>query len=77
MSKSILPLRQRPLTVNELRNLLLSFCEKHRIRKLEVFGSVAQGRPSYGSDVDLLVTLNSAVETREEPQKRVETTNGH
>ncbi len=37
------------------------FCEKHHIRRLEVFGSVANGRADAGSDVDLLVTLDESV----------------
>ena len=51
---------QRPqlLTPDELRRRLGPFCEKHRIRRLEVFGSVARGQASRNSDVDLLVTLD-------------------
>ena len=48
---------QSPLTVQELRKRLLSFCQKHPITKLEVFGSVAQGTAKPGSDVDLMVTF--------------------
>jgi hypothetical protein len=32
--------RQSPLSLAELRMVLGPFCEKHRIRRLEVFGSV-------------------------------------
>jgi predicted nucleotidyltransferase len=39
----------------ELRKRLLSFCQKHPITKLEVFGSVADGTAKPGSDVDLMV----------------------
>jgi hypothetical protein len=46
---------------DELRNRLRPFCEKHRIRKLEVFGSAARGQAGPRSDVDLLVTLDDSV----------------
>ena len=45
----------------ELRRRFRPFCEKHHIRRLEVFGSVARGEAGPGSDVDLLVTLDEAV----------------
>jgi hypothetical protein len=44
-------------TVQELRKRLLSFCQKHPITKLEVFGSVADGTAKRGSDVDLMGTF--------------------
>jgi predicted nucleotidyltransferase len=47
-------------SVAELRSLLRSFCEKHRIRRLDVFGSTARGSAAPGSDVDLLVTLDDS-----------------
>jgi hypothetical protein len=46
-----------PPTVQELRKRLPSFCQKHPIAKLEVFGSVADGTAKLGSDVDLMVTF--------------------
>jgi hypothetical protein len=45
---------------DELRNRLRPFCEKHHIRKLEVFGSAARGQAGPRSDVDLLVTLDES-----------------
>lgn len=48
------------LSADELRERLHSFCEKHRIRRLEVFGSAATGQASPSSDVDLLVTLSDS-----------------
>jgi len=47
-------------SVAELQRLLRPFCEKHGIRRLEVFGSAARGEASPGSDVDLLVTLDES-----------------
>ena len=38
--------------------MLRPFCQKHRIRRLEVFGSVARGVADPESDVDLLVSLD-------------------
>jgi hypothetical protein len=38
--------------------VLRPFCQKHRIRRLEVFGSAAKGLARPESDVDLLVTLD-------------------
>ena len=48
------------LSSNELRKRLRPFCEKHRIRRLEVFGSAASGLATPSSDVDLLVTLDES-----------------
>ena len=46
---------------NELGRRLRPFCQKHRIRRLEVFGSAARGQVGPHSDVDLLVTLDESV----------------
>jgi len=48
-----------------LRERLRPFCEKHHIRRLEVFGSVARGPAVPGSDMDLLVTIDKPVSTAE------------
>ena len=48
------------LSPDELRQRLQSFCEKHHIRRLDVFGSAARGQAGAGSDVDLLVTLDES-----------------
>jgi len=45
---------------DELRRRLGPFCEKHHIRRLEVFGSAARGQAGPRSDVDLLVTLDDS-----------------
>jgi predicted nucleotidyltransferase len=42
----------------ELQSRLRPFCERHPVRRLEVFGSAARGEAGPGSDVDLLVTLD-------------------
>ena len=56
-------MRSSVLTPQELRRLLRPFCEKYRIRRLVVCGSVARGQASPTSDVDLLVTLDAPVST--------------
>ncbi len=52
--------RGNPLSVSELRRVFRPFCEKHHISRLEVFGSTARGESAFGSDVDLLVTLDDS-----------------
>jgi hypothetical protein len=48
------------LSPTDLQERLRPFCEKHHIRRLEVFGSVATGKAGPTSDVDLLVTFDEA-----------------
>jgi uncharacterized protein len=48
------------LSLAELQDRLRPFCERHRIRRLEIFGSAARGYTRPGSDVDLLVTLDDS-----------------
>jgi uncharacterized protein len=48
------------LSLAELQDRLRPFCERHRIRRLEIFGSAARGHTRPGSDVDLLVTLDDS-----------------
>ena len=51
----------QPVGAEDLRRRLRGFCEKHHIRRLEVFGSVARGQASADSDVDLLVTFDESM----------------
>ena len=48
--------RSKPPSLAELRTVLRAFCQKHRIRRLDIFGSAARGTGSSESDVDMLVT---------------------
>jgi hypothetical protein len=48
------------LSLTELRTRLRPLCEKHRIRRLEVFGSVARGAATPESDVDLLASFDES-----------------
>ena len=50
--------RTKPRTLAELESVLRAFCQKHRIRRLDVFGSAARDQMTVTSDVDLLVTPN-------------------
>ena len=52
--------RSSPLSIAELQQLFRPFCEKHHIRRLQVFGSIARGQAAPGSDVDLLVSLDDS-----------------
>ena len=52
-----------PPTLAEVRARIAPLCQRHPIRRLEVFGSVAHGTAQPGSDVDLLVTLDGSVST--------------
>jgi predicted nucleotidyltransferase len=56
-SASTVLVKSQPPTLDELRSKLLSFCQKHTVQKLEVFGSVAEGTAKPGSDIDLMITL--------------------
>lgn len=56
--------REMP-SLAELRALFRPFCQKHGIRRLEVFGSAAKGGATPESDLDLLVTLDEPVSTGE------------
>ncbi len=54
-------LRDSPLpTLAELRAVLRTFCQKHGIRRLDIFGSSARGVATAGSDVDMLVTFDES-----------------
>lgn len=48
-----------PVSTEGRRQRLRGFCEKHRIRRLEVFDSVARGH-AWPRDVDLLVTFEDS-----------------
>jgi len=55
-----------PPRLNQLRRLLLPFCRKYPIARLEVFGSVADGTAAPTSDVDLMVTFDPGVRVGKE-----------
>jgi len=52
-----------PIAIDELQTRLRSFCEKHPIRRLEVFGSVAKQVANSESDIDLLATFSAGIPT--------------
>ena len=43
------------MSLTELKKVLSGPCRRHPVRSLRVFGSVARGEASPGSDLDLLV----------------------
>ena len=60
-----MPNPEPAISPDELRQRLVPFCEKHHIRRLDLFGSAARGQSSPRSDVDLLVTLAESPSTAE------------
>jgi predicted nucleotidyltransferase len=46
-----------PPLIDEIARHLPAFCLRHGIARVEVFGSVATGEASAGSDLDLMVTF--------------------
>src|SRR5271166_3394110 len=46
-----------PPSIDEITRCLPEFCRRHGIGRVEVFGSVATGQASAGSDLDLMVTF--------------------
>ena len=55
-----------PPTLEGLRRLLLPFCRRHPIARLEAFGSVADRIAIPASDVDLMVTFDPGVRVGKE-----------
>jgi uncharacterized protein len=51
-----------PPSIDEVTRRIPSFCLRHGIARVEVFGSVAKGEASRGSDLDLMVTFLPGVE---------------
>src|SRR5215470_7635827 len=60
--RSVMRTNHETFSLAELRSRLRPFCERHPIRRLEVFGSAAFGRTRLDSDVDLLVTLDDSAQ---------------
>jgi uncharacterized protein len=50
-------LRFSLLRIDEITRHLPAFCHRNGIARVEVFGSVAKGEASAGSDLDLMVTF--------------------
>jgi uncharacterized protein len=46
-----------PPSIDEIARHLPAFCRRHGIARVGVFGSVATGEASAGSDLDLMVTF--------------------
>jgi len=52
--------RAKPPSLAELRTLFQPFCQKHRIRRLDIFGSAAHATETTNSDIDMLVTTDES-----------------
>jgi predicted nucleotidyltransferase len=63
VSLGVVQTTHHTLSLAKLQDQLRPFCDKHRIRRLEVFGSSLRGDAGPGSDVDLLVTLDESSPT--------------
>jgi len=50
-----------PPSIDEISRRLPTFCRRHGIARVEVFGSVARGEASAGSDLDLMITFAPGV----------------
>lgn len=48
---------RRPPSVADVARVMAPFCRQNGIMKLELFGSVARGEATAGSDVDLIATF--------------------
>jgi hypothetical protein len=48
---------RKPPAVDEIRRKLASYCRRHGITQLEIFGSSARGEATRRSDVDLIATF--------------------
>jgi predicted nucleotidyltransferase len=43
------------MTLEEIKKVAMPACREFKVKKLDLFGSLARGEPTAGSDVDLLV----------------------
>src|SRR3954468_21181461 len=50
-------------SISELKSVFRPFCEKHKILRLDVFGSAGRAEMVPGSDVDLLLPLDASILT--------------
>ena len=46
------------MTVNEIRQTAEPICRRHRVRRLDLFGSRARGDAKANSDIDLMVVAD-------------------
>lgn len=51
-----------PPSLDEIKSRLAPFCRKHKVSRLELFGSLARDEFDHASDVDLLVTFQPGVQ---------------
>jgi predicted nucleotidyltransferase len=51
-----------PPSLDEINRHLPEFCQRHGIARVEIFGSVARGEASAGSDLDLMVSFKPGVQ---------------
>lgn len=47
------------MTLEEIKNIAVPVCKEFNVKKLDIFGSLARGEVTSGSDVDLLVEFEN------------------
>jgi len=50
--------------IDKYRKALIDLCQKHHVRRLDVFGSAATGDFDKSSDIDFLVEFDSKINPR-------------
>lgn len=54
-----------PAPLEHLKNLVLSSYPLERVSRIYLYGSIAEGRENYNSDIDLFVVVKSGADKRE------------
>lgn len=65
MDKTLRFTGEHPVHIQEIKDKVDVIAKKYRPEKIMLFGSYAKGRPSSGSDVDLLVIMQTNQPTLE------------
>ena len=52
----------RILTMNEIQDAIMQIAPKYPIKKVQLFGSYADGKAKKNSDIDLIVFVNYKVQ---------------
>ncbi len=47
------------MTVSDIRKAVKPICDRHQVRRLELFGSMARGQAKTDSDIDFCVQLEN------------------
>ena len=47
------------MNLNEIKKIVIPPCKEFDVKRLYIFGSIAKGEASRGSDIDLIVEFNN------------------